>query len=247
MDAQPAPQSLSTIIETCRPEDRPHLARVLLAQCRRPGRYGVCAVNHWLLATPPAGIPETLRAIWAAGVSQPAWALAIGLQWIGGSHTVMQAAGNIGTLREWLRRADLMRPLAFMASKFHAAADLPPRIKVYRGGSTARAFLKDGLSWTPNRTTAAHYALKRQMEHGGAAVIVCTKVTPDMLALATNTVESEYVTLDARASWPDTTDPATIAALACKHRSRWEAGAARDVISLQLDDEAGWRGWTGDD
>ena len=120
--------------------DRRTLAREMLKIMAKPGRRGVLLGGHLIDATPPGAIAEMLAAWFKAPVPVATWAAMICAAWFGGSSRL--ADGADGKLREWIERADLMHPPAFLTKWLYSAEELTETVTLYRGGSSSPNCLK---------------------------------------------------------------------------------------------------------
>ena len=238
-----AARTTAEIFEATPPAYRGIVVREALPHVRKPGRHGVVTAANLVGGAPRDAKPDILRALWAAEISQPAWAAALGLTWIGGSSDVVDAAGDRDTLRAWFARANLTTPPLFLERFFYSAEEIPARVRLYRGGTHAVPFLRSGYSWTPLRDTACRYALLRQSQHGGRASLIAGTFDRDQIVLATRTSESEYVLLDASDAAPVSISPSAMTRLAARASDRMAEAFDFEHVRLSLDSDAGWEGW----
>ena len=163
---------------------------------------------------------------------------------IDGSHVVTEGAQDRETLRQWLDQADLMRPVPFWRPYFYSADELPQTVQLYRGGSRELDVLAAGSAGQRTRGSPGA-TRKRQIEHGGQAVVVTITVPRDDILFCPK-AQAEAVLTTAAAGTVDTDDRDEIeklAALGMANLTAWHEQCLR--INLISDDV--WQGWVGDE
>ena len=223
------------------------LAGEIVKHLPASGRARVEALYKLMAACPMAVKPAALRVLRRCNPGHAGWQALIMYFWlIDGSHVVVDGAGDRDTLQEWFEQADLVHGQRhFGAACQYATDDLPELVPLYRGGSRELDVLDGRVQLDNGQGHSGLYARKRQVEHGGQAIVLTLTVIRDDILFCPK-AQAEAVLVDAAAGTVDTADPVEIEQLATLGTATLAAWHEQ-CLRIDLPGDDGWHGWTGDE
>jgi hypothetical protein len=169
--------------------------------CNRPGREGVRATVNGMAALPRERRPDLLKAMWLDPPRNVmAWKAALHISWTSLAWRVQEVAGGRAQAVRWFEAADWDGPLIPVLREVTGhRSDLPPRLRLFRGGVGTIEALCQGLSWSSWPSTASNYALHRWRQLGcvGEPTVIARTVSRESVLWRWRSGQRETIVAEA--------------------------------------------------